>query len=143
MYWIDKNTGMHDNSNLKDETEPNQGYTDEELAGAELIACGTANHAYEVDVCPYEGDVEVGVYAVDFVFEVYEAATHEQVGEIVVKNTEEPSSEGGGQPPIPGEEPDSWGCPMYIQEGNSILREPKPDEVDAAMTAFAAAHGEA
>jgi hypothetical protein len=152
VYWIDKDTGTHDlydGSNLKDQTEPNQGYTSAELAGAELIACGTAEWAQQVDVCTYYAPVgKVNVYTVDFMFVVYEAATHERVGEAVVENSREPS------PFLEDNEstdavPDPWGsnaqsadCPMYMEEGSSVLIEPQPDEVDAAIAAVAPAHGE-
>ena len=129
--------------------ESNQGYTNAELAGAELIACGTAEYADHVDVCLYGAPVgKVNVHTVDFVFAVYEAATRERVGEVVVENTREPS------PFLEDEEtidavPDPWGsggqsadCPMYMEKGSSVLLEPQPDEVEAAITASTAAHGE-
>jgi hypothetical protein len=152
VYWIEKDTSAHnlyDSSNLKDQTEPNQGYTSAELAGAELIACGTAEYAQHVDVCRHYPPVgKVNVFTVDFMFVVYVAATHERVGEAVVENTREPS------PFLEDKEtvdavPDPWGsnvqsadCPMYMEEGSSVLLEPQPDEVEAAIAAFAPAHGE-
>lgn len=152
VYWIDKDTSTHDlydSSNLEDQTEPNQGYTASELASAELIACGTAEYAQHVDVCLYYAPVgKVNVHTVDFMFVVYEAATHERVGEVLVENTREPSPFLEDKESIESV-PDPWGsgaesadCPMYMEEGSSVLLEPQPDEVDAAITAFAAVHGD-
>jgi hypothetical protein len=151
VYWIDKDTStydMYDLSNLKDQTEPNQGYASAELRAAALIACGTAVYAEHVDNCLYGPPVgEVLVGTVDFHFVVYEAASHEPVGEVVVENTREPSpflEDEDAIDAVPG----PWGaggqsadCPTFMEEGTSVLLEPEPVEIDEAIDGFAAAHG--
>jgi hypothetical protein len=95
-----------------------------------LIACGEEGAVTEeIGSCGYTDDPwglgevsqSVPVYLMAYHFEVFEAATHRQVGEVKVNP----------------ERPEAWACLPYIPEGQeSIERHPSAEEVAEALTPF-------
>ncbi|WP_026929953.1 hypothetical protein [Glycomyces tenuis] len=124
--WVDRDGDMYEATD--EETQEPEVASPEDERDAALIACGEARLGDRVDVCEYsefsaDGDVEgstVDAYAVTFDFVVYEAATHERVGEVSVKP-----------------QPDDSHCPTLLEGAVArILVEPSPEDVYAAIVPF-------
>lgn len=150
VFWIDRETRPYellDGSELE-ESEPNPGYPSTEMRAVELIACGTIESGEHVEVCKYPDPVgEKNMHTVVYQFTVYEAATHERVGEVAVENSREPSLEDDENIDAV---PDPWGsdilreiCPMWMSTDIAvILLEPTLDATNQALASFVAGQTE-
>jgi hypothetical protein len=124
--WVHRDGDMYESTDEDpDEAEP---ASPDDMADAALIACGEARLGDQIDVCEYSdifargdhGDSIIDAYAVVYDFTVYEAATHERVGEVAV-----------------GPDPYDSHCPMFLEGVVArILSEPDPDDVYAALAPF-------
>lgn len=129
VHWVHRDQDLYEATDEDPDQEPDPPYTETDMAGAELIACGEAVQGERVNLCSYSAlgddeDTTLDSYAVRFDFTVYEAATHERVGETSVDYAG------------PGD-----GCPMDIEGAVSkILSEPAPQDIELALIEFADRH---